>query len=166
MKSILAQKLYGGNIWHITKRIIFGFFIQLTSFIVAILVKFYCFISPFAPNIEAKSVVPELIINGSVHCWWSLLSLTCTFNSPWTMICTYYTHTPCGDGNSIVLVTGPRASCQIHKITGRACAGEPGTFSPPPQFSDPDMHHGNVDQNLRQHMTLPCSHKFPINGHI
>ena len=34
------------------------------------------------------------------------------------------------------------ASCQIHKIAGAHAPGMPGTFSPPPQVSDPDMHHG------------------------
>ena len=34
------------------------------------------------------------------------------------------------------------ASCQIQKLTGCACVGVPGTFSPPPRVSDPDMHHG------------------------
>ena len=34
------------------------------------------------------------------------------------------------------------ASCQIRKIAGCACAGIPGTFSPPPRVSDPDRHHG------------------------
>ena len=34
------------------------------------------------------------------------------------------------------------ASCQIRKITGAHAPGMPGTFSPSPQVSDPDMHHG------------------------
>ena len=34
------------------------------------------------------------------------------------------------------------ASCQIRKIAGAHAPGMPGTFSPPPQVSDPDMHHG------------------------
>ena len=35
------------------------------------------------------------------------------------------------------------ASYQIRKIAGCANApGMPGTFSPPPQFSNPDIHHG------------------------
>ena len=33
-------------------------------------------------------------------------------------------------------------SCQIRKIAGAHAPGMPGTFSPPPQVSDPDMHHG------------------------
>ena len=36
----------------------------------------------------------------------------------------------------------PWASCQIHKIGGAHAPGMPGTFSPSPQVSDPDMHHG------------------------
>ena len=31
---------------------------------------------------------------------------------------------------------------QIRKIAGCACTGMPGTFSPPPRVSDPDMHAG------------------------
>ena len=34
------------------------------------------------------------------------------------------------------------ASCQICKIAGAHAPGMPGTFSPSPQVSDPDMHHG------------------------
>ena len=37
----------------------------------------------------------------------------------------------------------PWASYQIRKIASCACAGNAGNvFTPPPQFSDPDMHHG------------------------
>ena len=36
----------------------------------------------------------------------------------------------------------PWASCQIRKIAGAHVRGMPGTFSPSPQISDPDMHHG------------------------
>ena len=41
----------------------------------------------------------------------------------------------------------PLASCQIRKIAGCTCAGNAGTFFPPPtskepQLSDPGMHHG------------------------
>ena len=35
-----------------------------------------------------------------------------------------------------------RDSCQIRKIAGAHAPGMPGTFSPSPQVSDPDMHHG------------------------
>ena len=34
------------------------------------------------------------------------------------------------------------ASCQIRKIAYAHAPGMPGTFSPPPWVSDPDMHHG------------------------
>ena len=34
------------------------------------------------------------------------------------------------------------ASCQIQKIAGAHAPGMPGTFSPPLDASDPDMHHG------------------------
>ena len=36
----------------------------------------------------------------------------------------------------------PWASCKIRKIAGAHAPGMPGTFSPPPQVSDTDMHHG------------------------
>ena len=36
----------------------------------------------------------------------------------------------------------PWASCQIRKIADAHAPGMPGTFSPSPQVSDPDMHHG------------------------
>ena len=36
----------------------------------------------------------------------------------------------------------PWASCQIRKIVGAHVPGMPGTFSPPPRVSDPDMYHG------------------------
>ena len=36
----------------------------------------------------------------------------------------------------------PWASCQIRKIVGAHAPGMPGTFSPSPQVSDLDMHHG------------------------
>ena len=41
-------------------------------------------------------------------------------------------------------IRGPRswASCQIRKIAGAHALGMPGTFSPTPEASDPDMHHG------------------------
>ena len=37
----------------------------LTSFVVAILIKFYCFTSSFLPKLEAKSAVPELTTRDS-----------------------------------------------------------------------------------------------------
>ena len=40
------------------------------------------------------------------------------------------------------------ASCQIRKIAGAHAPGMPGTFSPPPQVSDPDMHHGTHDTHV------------------
>ena len=42
----------------------------------------------------------------------------------------------------IISIDGWRASCQIRKIAGCACAGNAGNVSPPPRFSDPDMRHG------------------------
>ena len=37
---------------------------------------------------------------------------------------------------------GPWASCQTRKIASAHVPGMPGTFSPPPEASDPNMHHG------------------------
>ena len=42
----------------------------------------------------------------------------------------------------ILILTTSWASCQIRKIAGAHAPGMPGTFSPSPQVSDPDMHHG------------------------
>ena len=39
-------------------------------------------------------------------------------------------------------LTYPWASCQIRQIAGAHAPGMPGTFSPPPRVSNPDMHHG------------------------
>ena len=39
-------------------------------------------------------------------------------------------------------IARPWASCQIRKIEGAHAPGMPGTFSPSPHVSDPDMHHG------------------------
>ena len=39
-------------------------------------------------------------------------------------------------------ISTPWASCQIRKIADAHAPGIPGTFSPSPQVSDPDMHHG------------------------
>ena len=36
----------------------------------------------------------------------------------------------------------PWTSCQIREIASAHAPGMPGTFSPSPQVSDPDMHHG------------------------
>ena len=41
-----------------------------------------------------------------------------------------------------LLATGAWASCQIRKQRVVHAPGMPGTFSQPPQYSDPDMHHG------------------------
>ena len=43
---------------------------------------------------------------------------------------------------SPLLFPSPWASCQISKIAGAHARGMPGTFSPSPQVSDPDMYHG------------------------
>ena len=44
--------------------------------------------------------------------------------------------------NTLAEMSSTWASYQLRKIAGCACAGMPGKFPPPPQVSDPDMHHG------------------------
>ena len=46
--------------------------------------------------------------------------------------------------HSLSLNSGPRASYQIRKIAGCACAGNAGNVFPPPRVSDLDMHHGTI----------------------
>ena len=74
-KSKLAQKLYEENIWLVirTKLIIYQFFMHLTIVVVAISMKLYCFASQFLPKLQPKSVLPELIIRDSQHCWRSFI---------------------------------------------------------------------------------------------
>ena len=43
---------------------------------------------------------------------------------------------------AVVIRSSSWASCQIREIAGAHAPGMPGTFSPSPQVSDPDMHHG------------------------
>ena len=85
IKRKLAQILHDENIWlaDITKPNIFQFFMCLTSFVVAILIKFYCFISPFVPSLDAKSVISELTTRDSERCWWALLSPWCCLILVW-----------------------------------------------------------------------------------
>ena len=73
-----------GKITHvnITKSIIFQFFIHLASFVVAILVKFLHFASPFVPNLEAESMVPELTTRDCEHSWWYLLTIKTSPTTP------------------------------------------------------------------------------------
>ena len=54
-----------------------------------------------------------------------------------------YIHVKQGD-----VIPPPWASCQIRKIAGAHAPGMPGTFSPSPQVSDPDMHHGTCVTQL------------------
>ena len=63
-------------------------------------------------------------------------------------------HTTCGS---------PWASCQIRKIAGCACAGNSGTFSRPPQVSDPDMYYSTCVTHVPWRMSwswwrghVPC----------
>ena len=45
------------------------------------------------------------------------------------------------------------ASCQICKTAGCACAGNTGKVSPPPRFSNPDMHLGTCATHVPWCMT-------------
>ena len=40
------------------------------------------------------------------------------------------------------LYAAPWSSCQLRKLRVAHALGMPGTFSPPPRISDPDIHHG------------------------
>ena len=40
------------------------------------------------------------------------------------------------------------ASCQIRQIADAHAPGMPGTFSPPPRVSNPDMHHGTCVRHV------------------
>ena len=68
----------------------------------------------------------------------AILSIVCIIIHgvcTWAVFC-------CVCGRQIpVDFTMPWASCQIRKIAGAHAPGMPGTFSPSPQVSDPDMHH-------------------------
>ena len=44
--------------------------------------------------------------------------------------------------DDVIMNLSAWASCQIRKFAGAHAPGMPGTFSPSPQVSDPDMHHG------------------------
>ena len=48
----------------------------------------------------------------------------------------------------LILFRPPWASCQIRKSAGTHAPGMPGTFSPPPRLSDPDMHHGTCGTHV------------------
>ena len=50
-------------------------------------------------------------------------------------------------------VPGEWASYQIRKIAGCACAGMPGTFSPPLRVSDADMYHGTCVTHVPWYLT-------------
>ena len=55
------------------------------------------------------------------------------------------------------------ASCQIRKIAGAHAPGMPGTFSPSPQVSDPDMHHGTCVTHVPWCMPGSLTSGFPWN---
>ena len=56
------------------------------------------------------------------------------------------------------------ASCQIRQIAGAHAPGMPGTFSPSPQVSDPDMHHGTcVTARAVMHAGI-ANLRFPLKS--
>ena len=74
-----------------------------------------------------KQVLP---MSGLSHCYLMWLQLLmCTFQTPFRDWCLHDYPTPW-------------ASCQIRKLRVAHAPRMPGTFSPPPRVSDPDMHHG------------------------
>ena len=70
-----AKQISPETIWwniccvNITKLIIFQLSIHLTSFVVALLVKFGYFTSTFVPNLDAKSAVPVLNTRDGENLW-------------------------------------------------------------------------------------------------
>ena len=72
--------------------------------------------------------------------WWIWINTSCEFIMNDCITTTKQSTTkPCA---YFLGYTVPWASCQIHKIAGAHAPRMPGTFSPSPQVSDPDMHHG------------------------
>ena len=57
----------------------------------------------------------------------------------------------------------PWASCQIRKIAGAHAPGMPGTFSPSPRVSDPDMHHGTCVTHVPWCMPVSLTSGFLWN---
>ena len=55
------------------------------------------------------------------------------------------------------------ASCQIRKIAGAHAPGMPGTFSPSPHVSDPDMHHGTCVTHVPWCMPGSLTSGFILN---
>ena len=55
------------------------------------------------------------------------------------------------------------ASCQIRKIAGAHAPGMPGTFSPSPRVSDPDMHHGTCVTHVPWCMSESLTNGFLWN---
>ena len=55
------------------------------------------------------------------------------------------------------------ASCQIRKIAGAHAPGMPGTFSPSPHVSDPDMHHGTCMTHVPWCMPGSLTSGFILN---
>ena len=88
------------------------------------------------PRNEYKFVSPIMTYTLHKHCAVRLCLTLFGLPSMYTLcvwhLMTHYS----SDGNK------PWASCQIRKIAGAHAPGMPGTFSPPPRVSNPDMHHG------------------------
>ena len=63
-----------------------------------------------------------------------MLSLVCTWIKKYVLIPLH------GNHNEINVFQGPLTRCENLRVAH--APGIPGTFSPPPRFSDPDMHYG------------------------
>ena len=61
---------------------------------------------------------------------------------------------------AIVYNNKPWASWQIRKIADAHAPGMPGTFSPPPWVSNPDMHHGTCVTHVSRCITGSLSSSF------
>ena len=80
------------------------------------------------------------------HFRFNYVFLQCVRNMPvWRVTYTSYDYDKVRQFSSVVPFYTEMhqwASCQIPKIAGAHAPGMPGTFSPPPEASDPDMHYG------------------------
>ena len=92
-----------------------------------------------------KHIVSEIKFDVITHCFQHIYFL---FYRPrrqpicrWCEFCPLPCHTHPPSKNQTE-EHNPWASCQIRKIAGAHAPGMSGSFSPPPEANDPDMHHG------------------------
>ena len=88
------------------------------------------------------------------------------FGLSWKRICTCYFSLLLCTYKSLFIKKGifknhsPWASYQIRKIANAHAPGMPGTFSPPPWVSDPDLHHGTCVAHVPWCMTGSLTSSF------